>query len=58
MITSGVCTLALDFFALIFMAIKNTTSYCNPLIDKVINISLKSDKETKEATLCGYDNWN
>lgn len=54
--TAVACMLAFDFFALVFMAIKNTTGYCNPLMDKVINISIKSAKETKEAALWGYDN--
>ena len=50
------CMLAFDFFALVFMAIKNTTGYCNSLMDKVINTSIKLAKETKEAALWGYDN--
>lgn len=50
------CMLAFDFFALVFMAIKNTTGYCNPLMDKVINISIKSAKRTKEEALWLYDN--
>ena len=51
-----VCMFTFNFFALVFIAIKNTTGYCNPLMDKVINISIKSAKETKEAALWGYDN--
>ena len=51
-----VCMVAFDFFALVFMAIKNTTGYCNPLMDKVINISIKSAKRTKEEALWLYDN--
>ena len=54
--TAVACMLAFDFFALVFMAIKNTTGYCSPLMNKVINISIKSAKETKEAALWGYDN--
>ena len=50
------CMLAFDFFALVFIAIKNTTGYCNPLMDKVINISIKSAKRTKEEALWLYDN--
>ena len=50
------CMLAFDFFALVFIAIKNTTGYCNPLMNKVINISIKLAKGTKEAALWGYDN--
>ena len=54
--TAVACMLAFDFFALVFMAIKNTTGYCNPLMDKVINISIKSAKRTKEEALWLYDN--
>ena len=50
------CILAFDFFALVFIAIKNTTGYCSPLMDKVINISIKSAKRTKEEALWLYDN--
>ena len=50
------CMLAFDFFAFVFIAIKNTTGYCNPLMDKVINISIKSAKRTKEEALWLYDN--
>ena len=54
--TAIACMLAFDFFALVFIAIKNTTGYCNPLMDKVINISIKSAKRTKEEALWLYDN--
>ena len=54
--TAIACMLVFDFFALVFMAIKNTTGYCNPLMDKVINISIKSAKRTKEEALWLYDN--
>lgn len=50
------CMIVLDFSVLIFVAIKNTTDYCNSLMDKVINISIKSAKRTKEAALWAYDN--
>lgn len=54
--TAVACMLAFDFFALVFMAIKNTTGYCSPLMNKVINISIKLAKGTKEAALWLYDN--
>ncbi len=54
--TAVACMLAFDFFALVFMAIKNTTGYCSPLMNKVINISIKSAKRTKEEALWLYDN--
>ena len=40
-----VCILALNFSALIFLTIKNTTGYCNPFMDKIINNSIESTKE-------------
>ncbi len=56
MITAVVCILVLNFSALIFISIRNTTGYCNSLMDKVISISIKSGKQTKETALWGYDN--
>ncbi len=40
--------IVLDFSVLIFVAIKNTTDYCNSLMDKVINTSIKLAKGLKK----------